>query len=274
MPTETLKYEIAGKFITNAAQEKLLHNLDFCTALKLVKGSLQTDSLPEDQITGMAVKVLDGQAEIKGTYPLDDYGYEETPNDNHLLEKYSNKIQQIISDLEETKAQNAKLEQKLAFIETNIRNEGERLAEEYETEMNEELFSEYGEYGRRNRNKQKMLNMQLAELKQAMEHKNNYGWLDPAGNFYPVDWSEHTAWAAKYINTHFDESEISNEDSLYPTDALVDRGWVLLHNPGKGLPKATKPIKITKKQADFLYEFFTERNMKKEADEIMRNDYE
>ena len=53
-------------------------------------------------------------------------------------------------------------------------------------------------------------------------------------------------------------------------DWLVERGWILLHNPSQGIAFPTKnPVKrYTKAQQDFLYDYYMERGKEKEANAI------
>lgn len=57
-------------------------------------------------------------------------------------------------------------------------------------------------------------------------------------------------------------------------DWLVERGWVLLHNPSRGIAFPTKnPVKeYTKAQKEFLYDYYMERDCKKEANAIWQED--
>lgn len=74
---------------------------------------------------------------------------------------------------------------------------------------------------------------------------------------------------------HISEStqrEIRKE--LGAGDWLVERGWVLLHNPSQGIAFPTKnPVKeYTKAQKEFLYDYYMERDCKKEANAIWQED--
>ena len=57
-------------------------------------------------------------------------------------------------------------------------------------------------------------------------------------------------------------------------DSLDERGWVLLHNPSRGIAFPTKnPVKeYTKAQKEFLYDYYMERDCKKEANAIWQED--
>ena len=61
-------------------------------------------------------------------------------------------------------------------------------------------------------------------------------WLEPDGTFHGVEWGEHQHWADRYVEENFPEQY---EEILEAGDWLVDRGWVLLHNPSQGVAFAT-----------------------------------
>ena len=57
-------------------------------------------------------------------------------------------------------------------------------------------------------------------------------------------------------------------------DYLIRRGWVLLHNPSQGIAIPTRDFsrEYTKAQKEFLYDYYMERNCKKEANAIWQED--
>ena len=68
---------------------------------------------------------------------------------------------------------------------------------------------------------------------QAGENEN-YGWLSPAGRFYPVDWGQHDSWAWEHIRELVDSESLTMKERISSAgmgDVLMNRGWVLLHNP-------------------------------------------
>lgn len=265
--TTKMNFSVEGDFITKLAHEKITHDYDLSAALQLVINCLQSKELTEDEITGMAMKVLDGQSKITGTYPSDSYQYIETPNENHLLKKYFDRIADIREKYKSLEAENIKLEQRLAFIEANIdTSEGKNLSDSYKNEYDEKLFSRDEIYGQTARIEQTL----VSDFINAFKYNDNYGWLDPQGNFYPVSWSNHAEWANNWLMEHDENyAETASEPA---SDVLVNKGWILLHNPARGMPFVTQsPIKnMTKHQADFLYQFFVTRNMIDKAHDIMK----
>lgn len=57
-------------------------------------------------------------------------------------------------------------------------------------------------------------------------------------------------------------------------DGAIKRGWVLLHNPSQGIAIPTRDFsrEYTKAQKEFLYDYYMERNCKKEANAIWQED--
>ena len=103
----------------------------------------------------------------------------------------------------------------------------------------------------------------------------SYGWLSPAGRFYPVDWGKHDSWARDHIRELVDYDSLSMKETISSAgmgDVLMNRGWVLLHNPSHGMPMATRKAekRYTKAQADFLYSFFIDLGDRTRADEVLR----
>lgn len=95
----------------------------------------------------------------------------------------------------------------------------------------------------------------------------DYGWLDPEGKFYPVQ-EGHEDWALEYLEKHFPDDETE-----YGADLLIEMGWILMNSPYK------KEINIktlhfwyaTKKQKEFLYDYFTERGCQAMAVKIFKD---
>ena len=91
----------------------------------------------------------------------------------------------------------------------------------------------------------------------------DYGWLAPNGKFYPVDFGEHQAWAARYLLDEYRNGNIKPKVSENSGDVLTAMGFILLHNPHGYNFSITRDCKkrITNKQKEFLIDYFNERNM-------------
>ncbi len=117
-------------------------------------------------------------------------------------------------------------------------------------------------------------------LKRQMKNtEDDYGWLEPSGEFHPVDWGKHQEWAENYINSNFSEEEWMKvgitKAGIISTisgfgDYLTTKGWILLHNPAQGIAIVTKKneCRITKAQKEFLYDYYMKRDCENEANEL------
>lgn len=90
--------------------------------------------------------------------------------------------------------------------------------------------------------------------------EDNYGWLDPSGCFYPVDWGRHQSWAyqkARQMGWIKDSDLRTGQDG----DILVQHGWVLLHSPSMGVAAVTSSNEkaLTKAQREFLFSYYSDR---------------
>ncbi len=105
--------------------------------------------------------------------------------------------------------------------------------------------------------------------------QEDYGWLSPSGQFFPVPWGEHQDWATKHIHETGEYEKLSLKERISADglgDVLMNRGWVLLHNPRHGTAHPTKKAekRYTKAQMEFLYDYYMERGLKEEAYEIIK----
>ena len=95
------------------------------------------------------------------------------------------------------------------------------------------------------------------------ERNDDYGWLAPDGTFYPVEWGEHQSWAYTWIKNHYQNENSDDIDLLDKAgDVLIQKGWVLLHNPARGTATVTHndAKNMTKAQKEYLFDYFTQRN--------------
>lgn len=121
---------------------------------------------------------------------------------------------------------------------------------------------------------------------QRVNRGDDYGWLSPSGEWHPVDWGEHQIWAGNYLKEHAAEFDLPTEDELElhkivtgmqihgdAGDTLNKRGWILLHSPHRGVAKPTRDEtkRITKRQRDFLYGYYTDRGLNSLAQQYMED---
>lgn len=122
-------------------------------------------------------------------------------------------------------------------------------------------------------------NQEYDEAKQQLKEfwPDEYGWLSPQADFFPVPWAQHQEWAWEYSEKNFTKDEWyayyktqKGQAAERAGDFLVSRGWVLLHNPNQGIAHMTRhPTKsLTKTQKEYLYDYFMLRNRPNEANAL------
>jgi hypothetical protein len=92
--------------------------------------------------------------------------------------------------------------------------------------------------------------------------RQDYGWLSPDGKFYPVPWGEHGVFARDYI-----EKNIPDAPDMDEEDYLIKIGWILIHSPICGKPRI-ECQNATKRQKEFLWDYWMDRDDKEEANAI------
>lgn len=262
----SVSFKVQGEFITNLAREKCFHEGNFQYAMNLLQSCMVNDQVSKNEIYDMALAILDGRAELKGTYPNDDYGffYLEEQNEkwslNKLIEKLSTKAKTQEKEYND-------LLQKYGFFMNRLEDwEKQSLNREYKNQFGEPLFNDVqSEPSIRN----EMLDSYIK--RQMMDTDDDYGWLEPNGTFHPVEWGKHEDWADKWMKKNMSEEDyIAQPYTSMSGDYLVERGWVLLHNPSLGIAFVTKSNirELTEAQKDFLYDYYLKRDCEKEADDI------
>ena len=269
----SLTFKVQGEFITDLAREKCYFDGNYKYAIDLLTSCMESDELSKNEILNMAISILDGRAVLKGTYPDDDYGF------FYLYEKDKKwDLGKLIADsFENIKATQEKyndlLQKYLFVIDSLDRFDKRKLNSEYRKEFDDILFKDIaGEPVDENTLLGSFLKRQMSDT------EDDYGWLEPNGSFHPVEWGQHQEWAQSYIEEHFPEITEDEVDMqvkcgvglIGAGDWLVERGWILLHNPAQGIAIVTRNDKcrVTKAQKEFLYSYYTERDCEKEANEI------
>lgn len=101
-----------------------------------------------------------------------------------------------------------------------------------------------------------------------------FGWLSPTGEFTEGDFGEHEAVAQQIVKIRGFYEEYRNE-SICDTarDFLTkDKGYVLIHNPiGNGGYIVSNVKPLTKKQREFLYEYFSDLGDTRTANRYMED---
>lgn len=277
MEERALTFSVNGEFITNLAREQLYCEGKAEYAMKLLLSCMDGTDTPESQLREMAFSILDGYAELRGTYPKEDYGY-------YRLEEKDAKWS-LLTHIEKLASEKKCIQEELDSMTQRCCLAMEKLSDLERREVcsamgdgipEEQSFLMSG-----------MLESFMKRWTDDEEHSTeDYGWLEPNGTFHAVEWAKHQEWAEQYIRENMTEEEwlLSGvhmegqfKTASYNTfgDYLVDRGWVLLHSPSQGIASPTRnPVKrYTKAQQEFLYDYYMERKCQREANEIYEEDF-
>lgn len=281
-----LSFSISGEFITNAAREAFYQNHNLKRAIELVKSATMCD-LSEGEHLQLCLDIISGKKSIVGTYPGDDYDVieNEEPKCTPILD--------VLLDREEkfTAAETNynELLQKYLFVL-------DKLPEYKLREINDDYNSEYGELlFDIPQSKIAVYSSDISEetfdpVTDFINHSktatnDDYGWLEPDGTYHPVPWGEHSKWAMDYANEHYPFKD--NTSMYWKTDANGQRhhyvngdflvyalGWVLLDNPHQGTatPKYDHQRGLSKKQKEFLFDYYIARNMHDRASALYKDD--
>lgn len=88
-----------------------------------------------------------------------------------------------------------------------------------------------------------------------------YGWVSPSGEFIPSPWGTHeeSAWEICKKKS-WDKLQDKSRHLLCRDYLVFEKGYVLIDNPlGIGSPRTTYDVtRITKKQKDFLFGYYTD----------------
>lgn len=234
----SLSFSVEGEFITNLAREwYYVEHKPYDKSEELLLSCMQGTEQTEEELKKLAKDImigklkLEGNSNKEGLYLEDDdcdiiYYIDglqsELKKERQRKEKYKENLDKMLDDIDEGKLR-------------------------YETVIKRDPL--------------------IDSLLKASKTEDNYGWLSPEGKFTPVDWGQHQEWASGYIeeseslSEEFENSNFSNSSG----DFLVyAKGWVLLHNPSQGVanPQYDKNGRMTRKQKDFLYQYYTDRNEK------------
>lgn len=98
-----------------------------------------------------------------------------------------------------------------------------------------------------------------------------YGFINPEGEYIPVEWCEHEKWGREYINKNYSIEEQMKGRSKYhySTDWLVNmKNWILIDNPHQGKGIVQSGERITKQQKETLYDYYMFFNRVEEAQKL------
>ena len=275
MGEKQLTFAIQGEFITKLAREWLFYEgKDIEKIMDLLLSCMCGTDMGPKKLKRRAEDVLLGRAEFAGntadgTFHMRVYNPEEQPDIPEQLNIFKRMSKEV--------AKRKKVEE-----ERNRYREWYCVAMEHVPEYAKNLVREENGQPIESKYGNDMLGSFMERMMDEEEHSTgDYGWLEPNGTFHEVEWGSHQEFAEKYIRENMTEDDWIaagvhvpgqfKSDDLYSFgDYLVEKGWVLLHNPSQGIAIPTKnPVKrYTKKQQEFLYDYYMERGKEKEANAI------
>lgn len=268
-----LSFNIQGKFIARLAREWLFcEGKDIEMVMDLLLSCMSGTEMKQEELKRHAEDILLGRADFDentadGTFHMTTYDPSEQPK---VPEQFD-----IFRRLSVEIARRKKAEE-----ERDRYREWYSVAMEYVPEFAQnEVLEETGQ-PIKSRYGNDMLGSFMERMMDKKEHSTeDYGWLEPDGTFHEVEWGNHQEWAQRYIEENF--PEVAEDDGvdmqtkcnvglIGAGDWLVERGWVLLHSPSQGIAQPTKnPVKrYTKKQQEFLYDYYMERGKEREANAV------
>lgn len=276
MGTQNVSFSIQGEFITELGRKKFFEEHDLQAALRILTGSLQSDQLTESEIEKLAYDILNGRAKIIGTYPNDDYELIYIEGKEH-----SQDIHDVICSWQKEIENSKSAMEKLSFIESFLKTNSPWKIQEINNaykDICEETIFEVEDTSCTN----DMLNSFIERM--SCDTEDDYGWLEPDGTFHPVEWGEHEKWAANHVQTTMSHNDwfkantptIPGKVTTSYGDYLIEQKWILLHNPSQGIafPTMHPNVCMTKKQKEFLYDYYIKRNQHKKANELYQENIE
>lgn len=273
--TREVSFDIRGEFVMQMAKEWFYcENRGYDKVMELLFSCMEGTEQSEKEIRRLAEDILLGRAALVGStiddsYHMEVYDPDEQPENPDKFNVFK-KMASLGRKLKDTEKELQKMREWYCVAMEYV---PESLKDNVLAETSQTVESQFGN---------SMLDSFMERMADKEEHSTgDYGWLEPNGTFHEVEWAKHQEWAEQYIRKNMTEEEwllagVHLEGQVKTAsynsfgDYLVDRGWVLLHNPSQGLAQTTKnPIKrYTKAQQEFLYDYYQERNLDKEANEV------
>lgn len=190
-----MHFSIQGEFITEMARQKLYGDCDLESAIRILRGALHTNEITPDEQLVLCLQVLNGDAWIKGESGTEEYGLEMRDDIEEVptqLDKLCGFIKQLNEKLEEIVEENGTLMRKMNFITETLPDYKLRsLNDEYYSLYEESLFKDVTVDPEQDSPLSGMLASFMEQRKREDAQEEpvcDYGWLDPSGTFYPVEW--------------------------------------------------------------------------------------
>lgn len=295
-----LTFGITGEFITKIAREWFfVEDKPYSVVEELLLSCMCGTDTPEGELKLMAQDVLIGKAEFRGNSSDGTFCYAKlnAPASVNIFDEYCN----VRLENKRIKKENDDLVRNYNAMLSALRLWQEDSPEDavYEIEDDSDLkdmilrlMAKYGEvelrYGPGGYKEvifspdtepveippastgDSLVDSFMEQQHIEAKHKDNYGWLEPDGTFHPVEWCEHQEWATRTLRERgwWDDYRHWDHFRELPGDYLTElKGWVLLHNPGRGIAYVSRNEhkRLTKAQKEFLFDYFYKRGRKEDA---------
>lgn len=292
--THSLSFSVQGSLINRLAREKLYYENNLTAALQLILSCTETDQLDYDTRVGIAVAILDGTKELVGTYPGDDYGVEDVPEDRRPRQNLQSYVDGLLKKLDDLRRSNKTLMDKLSCVAELIPEhsmsgiDAQWRTQYFDPDIHEaDANTIFGttpqpaaDMGTGSVFGSALLDSYMKRMTSECEEPD-YGWLFPDGHFEPVEWGDHTGWAFNWLKEHEPDwytklkegdSDSFDTGSLHFSDAgdYLQKHYkaVLLHNPALGVATLTASGELTKAQKEFMFDYYTKRGMTDKANAL------
>lgn len=282
----SLHFNTTGEFVTNHARTLFYQEgRPYEEVEDFLLACMSGTDTPLTMLKKYAKMVLMGEARFDGSTADGSYCLTilDDPEEGFDIFGHCEKLKQKLSDVQAREEKAEKCLQNLRDALVAITDEAYEDVAEYLTGQTGDLFTlkklllNQGNLGlelctTKVETGNSLVDSYLQQAKIEKEFEDNYGWLSPAGDFYPVDWGGHQVWAERKACELgiLPKQPLSGDGG----DILVTHGWVLLHNPSMGVAMVTrneaKPL--TKKQREFLFGYYTDRGLSEEAEKYLQED--
>lgn len=248
-------FSVNGEWLTGFIKEQFFHEgKGFDWVIQTISAMFKDQNgLDDKRIAQMAQDIILGRSRFTGNSGDGSFKYldgSDEPIKPDFFRRYANMSKELKSERE------ARIDADEAWQELALVVKGEIKRADCANQRNVDLL------------KPTPIKEYIGRMIADDEDTPPYGFISPDGTFYPVDWCEHEEFAWRKIREKYEEEEAFSE--FTGKDFLIcQKGWLLLHNPSRGNPILTSGDKpMTKAQREFLFDYYTKYDMKKEANAL------
>ena len=251
-----VSFSVTGSFVTETARRWLWEeNKPWARIEEFLLSCMKGTNQTEAELKELAWCAAFGKTKFIGTTANGSFAM--VDDDSGSAIRYVEQLHKTIADL---KKENEELEERYDNLVSRIEEEGYTCLLAPRDDFLESFSPQLRSY--------------IDQMHIEEQHDDNYGWLEPNGVFHPVDFADHQEWAWQTIQERGWKQDfaVSDVGGIYASgDFLVQRGWVLLHNPQRGVAQVqcSPTRRLTKAQREFLFGYFTDRTLHDMAKEYL-----